>query len=1150
MDTTSTWQTASGGDWNTPTDWAGGVPDQVTTDATIAHAGNYTVVISYGEGFDVGSVDLDSPDATLEVADASTLTLGGTADTFMLTAGTLQLEGALASGTLVAAGGVLSLQGDSLFDGMTVLGGLTFGYEFLDVVNGLTVETAGGQPGTISLNGGSDGLAFGDSETLDNVTLLIGEVAADSIVTVGTLTLGSDAAVIQTQGSAVFAGSFVNQGTISLGGGAFNEGGNTGTESFSNAGLLSLSNTENFTENVLSFSNSATIALAGSSDLIAYSPIGNTTGATFTNSGTITLADASGLTAYAPTFSNSGSIDIGDGSDLIVVNATMFSNTGTITIENGGTLDLDAETSLGEPGTIISDGGTLVLRGSLDLDGGTLDLKSAGLAGNLVLSGHLANGTLRLDGEALIPQGGLLNDVTVQGGLTFGFDQTLSVMNVTVESASGGQPGTISMTSGLDYLYFDASQTLDNVTLQIGDAYFDEVHASGPGFGVTVTFGADAQVIQTQGSVAFYESFVNQGTFSLGGGIFTYRVAALDEGFTNAGLLNLSNNELFTAIFATFSNVGTILAADGSTVGLQLNEFVNLSSGTLTGGAYAVDNGSTLQFTANADDRLVVDAANVTLNGAGSSIEFYGTVSNGYQTVETTLQEIASGGTLAVLGGRDYTTGNGVANAGLLALGGGSFAAASLTNTGTIEGSGTIAGAVDSAGTINASFALLDIAGAVTDAGVLLIEAAATLELGGATEQSTTFLSGNTAAGGTLKIDVASSYTGQIDDFGVTDTIDLANLVLSAASITATGTLVADISGGGMQTFTVANNFVTGILKVAADGVTGTDITAPVCFLAGTRIGTPDGEVLIESLAIGDRVSTLSGAARPIVWIGKGRVLATRARRNAATPVIVRKNALADNVPHADLRVTKAHAIYIDDVLIPVEFLVNHRSILWDDHAQEVTIYHVELETHDVLLANGAPAESYRDDGNRWLFRNANSGWGLSPQQPCASVLTGGPVVDAVWQRLVDRAGMRLGVPTTDDPDLHVLVDGLRMDAASRSAALYVFRLTAKPATVRIVSRASSPQELGLARDPRSLGVAVRRIIVTHSRKVRTIEAEDPALALGFHGFEEDNAIRWTNGDAAIPAALFDGFTGHLELALCLGGTTRYVDVGITQRVA
>jgi len=55
--------------------------------------------------------------------------------------------------------------------------------------------------------------------------------------------------------------------------------------------------------------------------------------------------------------------------------------------------------------------------------------------------------------------------------------------------------------------------------------------------------------------------------------------------------------------------------------------------------------------------------------------------------------------------------------------------------------------------------------------------------------------------------------------------------------------------------------------------------------------------------------------------------------------------------------------------------LVNHRSIVWDDRAGEVEIYHIELAVHHVLSANGTRAESYRDDGNRRLFQNANAGW-------------------------------------------------------------------------------------------------------------------------------------------------------------------------------
>ena len=101
--------------------------------------------------------------------------------------------------------------------------------------------------------------------------------------------------------------------------------------------------------------------------------------------------------------------------------------------------------------------------------------------------------------------------------------------------------------------------------------------------------------------------------------------------------------------------------------------------------------------------------------------------------------------------------------------------------------------------------------------------------------------------------------------------------------------------------------------------------------------------------------------------------------------------------------------------MISVEFLVDHRSILWDDRAQGI-FYHIELATHDVLIADGAPAESYRDDGNRWLFRNPNIGWQLPPQPPCAPIHTGGELVDKVWRRLLERAGHPRNIPLTEDP--------------------------------------------------------------------------------------------------------------------------------------
>jgi hypothetical protein len=306
----------------------------------------------------------------------------------------------------------------------------------------------------------------------------------------------------------------------------------------------------------------------------------------------------------------------------------------------------------------------------------------------------------------------------------------------------------------------------------------------------------------------------------------------------------------------------------------------------------------------------------------------------------------------------------------------------------------------------------------------------------------------------------------------------------------------------------------------------------------------------VEKLVAGDLVTTLHNGARPVKWIGKGNVLSTRGRRTAATPVIVRKGALGKNQPHADLRVTKAHSLYIDDVLIPVEFLVNHRSIIWDERAQELEIYHVELESHDVLFANGVPAESYRDDGNRWLFQNANPGWEAAPQEPYAPVLTGGPVVDAAWRRLLDRSGARPGFPLTNDPDLHLLVDGVRVDATQRCRGVHVFDLPGTSADIRIVSRSAAPQELGRTRDPRSLGVAVRQIIVRRGGGFRVIEAHNPLLVTGFHGFEIGNGWRWTDGEAVMPMELVNFKAGPIEMIISVDGAAGYIDDGAALRAA
>jgi hypothetical protein len=103
---------------------------------------------------------------------------------------------------------------------------------------------------------------------------------------------------------------------------------------------------------------------------------------------------------------------------------------------------------------------------------------------------------------------------------------------------------------------------------------------------------------------------------------------------------------------------------------------------------------------------------------------------------------------------------------------------------------------------------------------------------------------------------------------------------------------------------------------------------------------------------------------------------------------------------------------------------------------------------------------------------------------------------------------------------------------------------------VRIASRAAAPDELGLARDPRVLGVAIRSITVLAGARYRVIEAADDRLREGFHGHEPEFDIRWTDGEARLPADLFDGFDGTTELILQVEATTRYVASAECQRGA
>lgn len=156
-----------------------------------------------------------------------------------------------------------------------------------------------------------------------------------------------------------------------------------------------------------------------------------------------------------------------------------------------------------------------------------------------------------------------------------------------------------------------------------------------------------------------------------------------------------------------------------------------------------------------------------------------------------------------------------------------------------------------------------------------------------------------------------------------------------------------------------------------------------LCFLKGTRIATPDGDCRIEDLQVGQLVTTVSGDSKPVQWLGHSQRFSDGSGHwsNDALPITIEAHALAENIPNRDLHVSPEHALYIDGLLIPAKHLINGTTIypMSSIGLTAVDYYHLELDVHDAVLAEGAPAETFRDTGTRWTFDSAVSQTGFEP---------------------------------------------------------------------------------------------------------------------------------------------------------------------------
>jgi fibronectin-binding autotransporter adhesin len=887
----------------------------------------------------------------------------------------------------------------------------------------------------------------------------------------------------------------------------------------------------------------------------------------------------------------------------------IFTRDFPVTVENAGLIGGSFPGS-GGAGVYLSDGGTVInqfggwifgragtgivlSKGGLVVNeaGGTISayqgVEIAGAAGTLVNAGTIIGETqdaVRFgtgNANRVVVDPGAVFSGTVDGGNTIG-----ATAVSTLELASGTSAGTL---DGIGTQFVDfgavtvdanAAWTLtgmntvaNGVSLTVAGTLTNTGTVAGaitvgPG-GVlnnlgTITAGASGQAV-VYGAANGSAAVVNAG--QIGGaenGVFL-RDGGLVSNTSGGTISGTQIGIAVTGVSGTVANAGGISSRTGIFLvagGLVVNEAggtisayqgveISGATGTLVNaGTIIGDTQDAVRFGTGNANRVVVDPGAVfsgTVDGgntigatAVSTLELAsgtsaGTLSGFTQFTNFAHITIDSAATWTLNAASSLASGITLSNAGTLVL-----AAAALTDPGTLVNNGQI---VIDPSTLSV--------GGLGGTGTTTIEAGSTLIVTGSVSAGETILFAGDS-GALVLTPSGGTFSGLIDGFVTGDTITLdgdkdttAINVVNGHTLAVTGTSpgtidlalgpTENLSGATFNAPVVGNNTV----------ITANDLA---CFAEGTRIATPDGPVPVEALRAGDLVLTASGAARPVRWIGWRRLDPRRHIRPwRAQPIRVLAGAIAPDVPRRDVLLSPDHALLLDGMLIQVRQLLNGVTIRQDDVAA-ITYYHVELDSHDVLLAEGMQVESYLDTGNRSMFENAGTALVLHPFEhndqalraagSCLPFVDDPEAVEPIWTRIAttaEKRGYRLPTApeTSTDPALHLMADGRRIAPMIQQRDRFIFVLPATCGDVRMCSRHVMANLLKpWAPDDRRLGVMVRRITLQQDAQVLPVALDDPVLERGWWPVErQGQAIwRWTDGDAILP--LPDGDMYILDITI------------------
>ncbi|NVN01444.1 MULTISPECIES: Hint domain-containing protein [Asaia] len=874
--------------------------------------------------------------------------------------------------------------------------------------------------------------------------------------------------------------------------------------------------------------------------------------------------------------------------DALVQGAVLYTEAGA---GLNGNITIDGNSRLEAEGGSIANGATVTLQGYATISGsitnnGIISAGYANLSGNIKNNGTIigakiysnlgVNLSADLDNTNGVIKGTFINHGSLTGGtLTSSYLYNSGSIHgaVTVDGLSTINGGTISDDSVVTVQGFGnlIGSVTNNGTISAGYGNINgpiinngvingTPYAPSPENMLSITntisntSGYVTGTFKVSGGAASIEGGHISGTASVQAGAHLRNLTADAGSVINLNRAGVATNVINAATASGYVSAGAAVYASGGTA----SNWQVLSGGTASG----MSGGVLSAITAVAGGAVVLSP---TAKGAGVTIESGGSlyVSSGASIENSTIENkgyasIISGATAVNMNveaggsGYIYDGATAIASAGLttgldvwsggtaIAETGGTLSQirvrssgeASVMDGGIIENSQIYSGGTVYLGenaSISGTLGLQQGASAS-----LYNNAGGTVVISGNTDTSLTLLglsSGNSATteirgfGGTAP---GNSDVLKIPGISISDIQSVSYPDDDHVTLTLT-------DGSEISLHIIGIKSVGYALGSADDG----SLTYEVCFLAGTLIRTPNGEIPVEDLRAGDIVlakhaETEATYQEIVTWSGRRQVCAqknTAYPDRSGFPVRVKEGAISDGIPSRDLLITPEHCLYLEERFIPVRLLINGKTIFYDETISQYTYYHIETSAHSIIWAEGAETESYLDTGNRAKFPffatkdkpvHLVKNWNTDAAAPLG---TDKNIVEPIYRKLEKRASAlgfmceNQSYEITCDPCIRLLLpDGRKISQARAHGNKVIFRIPPGIQHVRLQSRSDRPCDLGgsFIDDRRILGLRVGEITHFATDRTQQISIESHASASrGWYQREADDS-HWTNGDAFI----------------------------------